>query len=132
MKRSKNFPFVLLCALLSFGLDFWYIPGCLARGTPDPVWMGLMLLLPALGAAVLARFFRPSSPRAPFLGLPLQWALALILSQPLGNLLGFRLGSFSQDLFDWIAYAIFILGWSAGAALVQFVTLFLLERRTRP
>lgn len=132
MKRSKNFPFVPLCALLSFGLDFWYIPDCLARGTPDPVWMGLMLLLPALGAAALARFFRPASPRAPFLGLPLQWGLALLLSQPLGDLLGFRLGSFAWDLFDWIAYGIFIVGWSVGAALVQFVTLFLLERRARP
>ena len=92
----------------------------------------LLLLLPALGAAALARFFRPASPRAPFLGLPLQWGLALLLSQPLGDLLGFRLGSFAWDLFDWIAYGIFIVGWSVGAALVQFVTLFLLERRARP
>ena len=128
MKRLKNAPFVPLCALLSFGLDFWYIPGCLARGTPDPVWMGLMLLLPALGAAVLARFFRPSSPKAPFLGLPIQWGLALLLSQPLGGLLGFRLGSFAWDLFDWIAYAIFILGWSVGAAAAQFLVLRLLDR----
>ena len=132
MKRSKNLPFVPLCALLSFVLDFWYIPDCLARGAPDPVWMGLMILLPALGAAVLARFVRPASSKAPFLGLPIQWVLALLLSQPLGDLLGFRLGSFAWDLFDWIAYAIFILGWSVGAALVQFVTLFLLERRARP
>ena len=132
MKRSKNLPFVPLCALLSFVLDFWYIPDCLARGAPDPVWMGLMILLPALGAAVLARFVRPASSKAPFLGLPIQWVLALLLSQPLGDLLGFRLGSLAWDLFDWIAYAIFILGWSVGAALVQFVTLFLLERRARP
>ena len=132
MTRSKNLPFVPLCALLSFGLDFWYIPDCLARGAPDPVWMGLMILLPALGAAALSRFVRPASPKAPFLGLPLQWGLALLLSKPLGDLLGFRLGSFAWDLFDWIAYGIFILGWSVGAALVQSITLLLLERRSRP
>ena len=128
MKRSKNLPFVPLCALLSFVLDFWYIPDCLARGAPDPVWMGLMILLPALGAAVLARFVRPASSKAPFLGLPIQWGLALLLSQPLGDLLGFRLGSFAWDLFDWIAYGIFILGWSVGAAAAQFLVLRLLDR----
>lgn len=101
-------------------------------GHPRPGVDGADASPPRPGGGGAGPVFRPASPRAPFLGLPLQWGLALLLSQPLGDLLGFRLGSFAWDLFDWIAYGIFIVGWSVGAALVQFVTLFLLERRARP
>ena len=130
MNSEKTLQILMgvVCGLVCCGLDFYVVPNYFARGVPDPVWIGLMLLLPAAAAMVLLHRVCPCPPRCVFYGLAAQWAILILFGRTIGAELGYRLGDLTWDLFDWIAYLMFVLSISAGGALAQFLVLHVLRR----
>ncbi|MBQ2697980.1 MAG: hypothetical protein IJF59_04825 [Clostridia bacterium] len=113
----------LLCGAVTAALQFWFIPNFLARGVPDAVWMALMVILPAAAAVALFQAAGAVRPCALLWALLTEVAAALLFHRPLGGLLGYRLESFQWDLFDFVAYGFFTLGWAVAATVAQLVTL---------
>ena len=54
--------------------------------------------------------------------------VGLVFLEPISLFLGYRIQSLSQDLFAFVAYIMFAVGWSIAATFVQFITLFALEK----
>lgn len=114
----------ILCGIVTTAIQFLLIPCFLMRGVPDFIWITLMILLPVIAGGFLLHNWPRSALRWSLL---FECIIVLILSKPLGNMLGFHLESFSYDLFNYIAYWLFALGWTFGAAAAQWLVLFLME-----
>lgn len=61
---------------------------------------------------------REEKPAAAFGSMGIQLFLVTVLCRPVGGMLGFRLGEFDRDLFEYIQYFLFAWGFAlAGGAL---------------
>lgn len=87
-----------------------------------------MLVLPALVAVALLRGVGRCRPSIVFWGFLAECAVALVFCRPIGAFLGYRLESFAWDLFGFLAYGLFVLGWAAAATLAQLAALALVNR----
>lgn len=87
-----------------------------------------MILLPVIAAGFLLHDCKASAVRWSLLA---ECIIVLVLCQPIGRMLGFRLESFSLDFFDFIAYLMFGIGWSLGAAAAQWLVLIFIEKETK-
>lgn len=123
--HKKHIFSAVLCGALSAAIEFYLIPTFLMRGIPDAIWAVLMLLLPAVVAVLLLRHY---SPKCVLWSLLAQIVLVIVFAQPIGGLLGYRLVDFNWDFFDFIAYGLYVFGWSLGVTAVQFIVLLLLKK----
>ena len=114
-----------LCGILCAAVDFWLIPSYFARGVPDYIWMTLMVVLPVLPAVLLLRKYPPKTVLWSALT---QILLVMVFANPIGRILGYQLGDIANDLFDYIGYLLFCLGWIAAATAGQFVALLIYQK----
>lgn len=119
---------ILACGVITSALILWIIPCFFMRGVSDAVWGGLMLLLPCAAVIGLAKVFGGYPPKAVFGALLVECVISMVFYKPIASFLGYRIRSLSQDLFEFAAYIIFAVGWSAAATFAQFITLLVLEK----
>lgn len=127
--NKKYLPW--LNGLLTAALIDVIIPVCFVRAVPDFIWIGLMCLLPLIGAVWLLYFVDRQPPKAVWKGFLLEAIIALVFCGPLGSMWSYWRGYADIDLFDFIAYCIHFLGFALGATLVQLVVLWLMGRESK-
>lgn len=117
----KHLLRALLCGALTLIIDFIAIPK-LCVGVPDPIWIALMFLLPALLAAVLLR----GAPAWAFAGLLVQYPLLWLGADFFAGLLGQSLSGLGG-----LAYIFQSVTWPLAVTLVQFALLLGLRKLKR-
>lgn len=120
--KSKAFLRSAGCSLISFILVFYVIPVFFAKGTADFLWMSLMVVFPALVAAVILERVRPVWV---FVGLPIDYALLIALAAPLSKIWG----SSIEHSLGWFEYIGSTFVWPLVVTTVQFFILRLLRKR---
>lgn len=128
MNNAKQRLIAISSGVITSALIYYIIPRFFMRGIPDVIWVILMLLLPTLIAAVLYQTAK-LPPRSVLWSFLTEAVIAVVLHKPIGAFLGYRLESLSWDLFEFIAYLMFTLGFAVLASLAQFSVLYLLRKR---
>jgi len=128
MRNKKSRSLAICCGIVTCVLQCCIIPQFFMRAVPDAVWSVLMLLFPTIAAVVLLYKIKKCHPGTVLWSLMTECSIAVIFHRAIGGFLGFHLVSLEWDLFEFAAYFFFTFGWAIGAALVQFVVLFALDR----
>jgi len=116
------------CGAITFALIFYLVPVFLMRAVEDVIWGALMILLPVIPAVLLLHTVGGCSPKAVSWCFLTECLIALVFHREVGSFLGYRLLSWEWDLFDYIAYYMFTLGFSAAATLAQFTALYMIRK----
>ena len=125
---TKKITPAIACGILTAATIFYVIPRFFMKGISDVIWIILMLFFPIVIAIITMRLICKRPPKYVFWGLLPEFLTALLLYKPLGAFLGYQLNSFAWDMFDFIAYYIFVLGWALAATLTQFLFLALVSK----
>ena len=119
--RGKAVLVSAICGLLSLLTVFLAVPS-LPKPCPDPVWMALDILGPVAVAILLMGRSIPAV--WVWLGLPVQYGLLFLFSEPISRLWGMSLEGGGGFAFLFIAGV-----WPALVTLVQFLALLLYQKR---
>ena len=130
-KKYLKIGMAVLCGIICFLTDFYLIPLFFMKGIEDMIWMSLMLVLPLFHAVVMMGTVGKCEAKHVFFSLLIQLVMAIVLFVPTGTMLGFRLVSFEEDFFDWIAYAGYLFGWIAAVSILQYIVLKLMDKLKR-
>lgn len=130
MKQTTNetagkFSPIMLCGVLSVLIDFIVIPQMLLRLPrflrflllPDPIWISLMILIPALVAIHILEQKAHIPARYVWVGLPVQYLILIIFAEPIS-----RIGHWGD--WSYIGDAII---WPLAVTAAQFVSLIALR-----
>ena len=132
MEKKKEIVLSICCGLITCGLQFYIIPQFFMRGLSDPIWIGLMVLLPIIPAVMILYALEKSAPKSILWSLLTECFIALVFHRLIGNFLGFHLYSIEWDLFEYVAYFMFTFGWSIATAFAQFIALHILSKYKHP
>lgn len=125
MKKIITHPFMLsvICALVSFALDFIIIPE-LCSGWADFIWMTLMIVLPGLVAILLFRNRNHGTPGYIFIGLPVQYVLLIVFAGPISSMWGASI----EHTLGWFSYIGSVFPWPFVVTLVQYFAVLLIRK----
>lgn len=128
MEKFKNIVFATLNGAVSFFVMFYFIPLFFMKGVEDYIWILLMLVLPLVLSILLLRVFSKCENKHILYSIAIECILAIVLYSLTGSILGFELGSFSKDLFDWIGYIVYVFGWIAASSALQYIVLKMIHK----
>ena len=117
-KASKNLIITVICALLTFVIDFFFVPKVM-RGIPDFIWMGMMVLLPTLLAILLFVRDKEYKQWNLFVGMVIQYVLLIAFASPISQ----TFGSSIEHALGWFGYIGAAFPWPLVVTIIQFVVL---------
>ena len=125
-ESGRSFWSAVLCGVLSLFADFILIPTVFRippmLGLPDPIWMSLMFLIPAILALYLLEQKTHVPPGYVWFGLPAQYLILIVFSQPISRIFGSDSWTYLWDAAVW----------PLGVTAAQFAVLIALRfRRTK-
>lgn len=124
MKRlPENLIRSVLFGTCMFVLHFVMIP-LLCRGWVDFLWIGLMMLLPAVVAWLLYRNHTGASAAAVFPAMLVQYLLLILLAAPVSDLWGCSI----SRVLGWPEYIGSTFAWPIATAVIQAITIFVIKK----
>lgn len=124
MKRlPENLIRSVLFGTCMFVLHFVMIP-LLCRGWVDFLWIGLMVLLPAVVAWLLYRNQPGSIAAAVFPAMLVQYLLLILLAAPVSDLWGCSI----SRVLGWPEYIGSTFAWPIATAVIQAISIFVIKK----
>ena len=124
MKRlSQNLIRSVLFGTCMFVLHFVMIP-LVCRGWIDFLWIGLMMLLPAVVAWLLYRNHPGSIAASVFPAMLVQYLLLILLAAPVSELWGCSV----SRVLGWPEYIGCTFAWPIATAVIQAITIFVIKK----
>ena len=124
MKRlPENLIRSVLFGTCMFVLHFVMIP-LLCRGWVDFLWIGLMMLLPAVVAWLLYRNHPGSIAAAVIPAMLVQYLLLILLAAPVSDLWGCSI----SRVLGWPEYIGSTFAWPIATTVIQAITIFVIKK----